>query len=98
MYQWKHVAIACDRTLNINAIASCMGLNICSYIAIGNFIRKPGIRNTASPHYVVEDRSDEIFYLSFVTCNASSYVGAVNTTELTLCMYTWKGVARYEAR
>ena len=54
--------------LNIIAIASCMGLSNVA-IAVGSYIRsyvhiyvtEPGIRNTASAHNVVEDRSDQTY-------------------------------------
>ena len=47
-----NVAIACNKTLNINAKAICMHGFEATYVAIQLEVHKPGIRNTASVYYV----------------------------------------------
>ena len=50
--------------MNINAIASCMGLSkvaIAVGIYVATYVTEPGIRNTATAHKTVEDRLDQIY-------------------------------------
>ena len=51
-------------------------------MAVGSYIRKLGISNTASAHYIADD------WMKLYTqanSNASSYEGNMTTTELTFC-------------